>query len=188
VKFPPVISPVCLVGALVDGKPNFMAIAWWTFLESRTMLVGVVSEKRHYTSKGIHETNCFSVNIPSPSMVQKTDYCGVYSGNDVDKSKVFEVCYGELKKAPMIAECHVTMECRLVRTVDFEHNEMLVGKVVGVYIEDSCMTGNNGDVTKVDPLLYEGPAMYWKLGRQVAKAYHVGRNLKSMHTPKLLKV
>jgi flavin reductase (DIM6/NTAB) family NADH-FMN oxidoreductase RutF len=179
-SFPPLVSLVCLVGAQVAGKPNFMAIAWWTFIESRSMKVGVVSEKVHHTNKGIHEHNCFSINIPSAGMVEKTDYCGIHSGNRVDKSAVFEVFYGELKEAPMISECPVTMECRLVRTVEFEHNEMLVGEVVGVYVENSCLTGDKGDVLKVDPLLYEGgkPAMYWKIGRQIAKAYDVGKGFK----------
>jgi flavin reductase (DIM6/NTAB) family NADH-FMN oxidoreductase RutF len=180
VKYPPTVSPVCLVGARVRGKPNFMAIAWWTFLEARTMLVGVISEKPHYTNKGIHEHNCFSINIPSAEIVEKTDYCGIYSGNSVDKSSVFEVFYGELKEAPMISECPVTMECRLVRTVGFEYNEMLVGEIVGVYVDESCMTGDKGDMKKVNPLLYDGglPATYWKIGEQIAKAYDVGKAFK----------
>ncbi len=179
-KFPPVVFPVCLVGARVGGKPNFMAIAWWTFLESRNMQVGVVSEKWHHTNKGIHENECFSLNIPSTGMVEKTDYCGIYSGTKMDKSKVFEVFYGELKEAPMISDCPVTMECRLVRTVEFEHNEMLVGEVVGIYAEESCLTENMADVLKVDPILYEGGKlpMYWKIGGRIAKAYDVGKVLK----------
>ncbi len=179
-NFPSVVCPVCLVGSKVAGKPNFMAIAWWTFIESRGMKVGVVSEKQHHTNKGIREHTCFSINIPSAEMVEKVDYCGIYSGNKVDKSDVFEVFYGELKEAPMISECPVTMECRLVRTVEFEHNDMFVGEVVGVYVEDSRLTRGKADVTKIDPLLYEGgmPAMYWRIGKQTAKAYDVGKSFR----------
>lgn len=178
VRFPPLALPVCLVGANVGGKPNFEAIAWFTFLESQPLTVGVTSDKMHYTNRGIRENGSFSVNVPSAGMVEATDFCGLFSGLEIDKSGVFSVFCGELGNAPMIAECPVAMECRLVRTMEFARNEFLVGEVVAVYIEGSCLDGKKGDLRKVDPLLYEGgsPARYWKLGEQVARAFEVGKN------------
>ena len=35
-------------------------------------------------------------------MVEKTDYCGLVSGGKSDKSGLFGVFYGEVKKAPLI--------------------------------------------------------------------------------------
>lgn len=181
VKYPPLVMPVCLVGANVGGKPNFEAIAWFTFLESQPLMVGVTSDKLHYTNRGIRENKCFSVNVPSVGLVEATDYCGLNSGSKVDKSGVFKVFYGELEDAPMVVDCPVCMECRLVRAVKFVRNEFLVGEVAGVYVEESCLSEKKGDVKKVDPLLYEGgvPAYYWKLDAQVAKAFEVGRKYKS---------
>jgi flavin reductase (DIM6/NTAB) family NADH-FMN oxidoreductase RutF len=181
VRYPPLVMPVCLLGANVAGKANFEAIAWFTFLESQPLMVGAVSDRLHYTNKGIRENKCFSVNIPSVDLVEAVDFCGLFSGSKVDKSRVFGVFYGELGSAPMVGECPVCMECRLVRRVEFVRNEFLVGEVVAVYVEESCLTdGKKGDVGKVDPLLYEGgvPAYYWKLGGQVAKAFEVGKNYK----------
>jgi flavin reductase (DIM6/NTAB) family NADH-FMN oxidoreductase RutF len=114
-------------------------------------------------------------------LVETTDFCGLFSGSKVDKSEVFNVFYGELKNAPMVEECSVCIECKLVRNVDFVHNEFLVGEVVAVYVENSCLTdGKKGDIRKIDPLLYEGgvPAYYWRLGGQVARAFEVGKNYK----------
>jgi len=181
VKYPPVVLPVCLLGANVVGKANFEAIAWFTFLESQPLMVGVTSDRLHYTNKGIRENKCFSVNIPSVDLVEAVDFCGLFSGSKVDKSRVFDVFYGELGSAPMVKEFSVCMECRLVRRVKLLRNEFLVGEVVAVYVEESCLTnGKKGDVGKVDPLLYEGgvPAYYWKLGGQVARAFEVGKNYK----------
>lgn len=179
VKYPPLVMPVCLVGANVAGTANFEAIAWHTFLESQPLLIGVTSDKLHHTNRGIRENRCFSVNIPSVDLVEATDFCGLVSGSQVDKSRVFNVFYGELERAPMIRECPVCMECRLVRTVEFVRNELLVGEVVAVYAEESCLVDEKkGDVGRVNPLLYEGgvPAHYWKLGGKVARAFKVGEN------------
>jgi flavin reductase (DIM6/NTAB) family NADH-FMN oxidoreductase RutF len=181
VKNPPLVMPVCLLGANVAGKANFEAIAWFTFLESQPLMIGVTSDKTHHTNKGIRENNCFSVNIPSVDLVEAVDFCGLFSGSKIDKSKMFRTFYGELGSAPMVVECPVCMECRLVRRVEFVRNEFLVGEVVTVYVEESCLTnGKKGDIRKIDPLLYEGgvPACYWKLDGQVARAFEVGKNYK----------
>ena len=181
VRYPPLVMPVCLLGANVASKANFEAIAWFTFLESQPLMVGVTSDKLHYTNKGIRENESFSVNIPSIDLVEATDFCGLFSGSKVDKSRVFSVFYGELGSAPMVRECPVCMECRLMRRVEFMRNEFLVGEVVAVYVEESCLTDEKkGDVGKIDPLLYEGgvPAYYWKLGGRVARAFEIGKNYK----------
>ena len=50
-------------------------------------------------------------------MAKITDYCGLYSGRKVDKSRLFEVFYGELKTAPLIMECPVNLEKRMTHNV-----------------------------------------------------------------------
>jgi flavin reductase (DIM6/NTAB) family NADH-FMN oxidoreductase RutF len=182
VRSPPSIMPVCLVGAKVGGRPNFEAIAWFTFLESRPVTVGICSDKSHYTNRGIRANKTFSVNIPSAELVVESDFCGLYSGSKVDKSEVFDVFYGELKTAPMISECPVNLECKLLRTVKFMVNEFFVGEVVEAFVNEECVTDGHGDVGLVDPLLYEGGSLpkYWKLGEKLARAFEIGKN----HKPK----
>jgi flavin reductase (DIM6/NTAB) family NADH-FMN oxidoreductase RutF len=111
VKFTFLATAVCLVGAKVAGKPNFEALAWFNFVGSR--LIGLSSDKSHFTNRGIRENGSFSVNIPSSKMAAVTDFCGLNSGSEVDKSEVFDVFYGELKTALMISECPVNIECKL---------------------------------------------------------------------------
>jgi flavin reductase (DIM6/NTAB) family NADH-FMN oxidoreductase RutF len=47
------------------------------------------------TATGIRENQTFSVNIPSVDIVKETDYCGLVSGKNQDKSQVFE-CFIKL--------------------------------------------------------------------------------------------
>ena len=65
----------------------------------------------------MEENGVFSINLPSVEMVEATDYCGVVSGHKVDKSGLFKVFYGKLETAPMIEECRLNMECKLVQKV-----------------------------------------------------------------------
>jgi flavin reductase (DIM6/NTAB) family NADH-FMN oxidoreductase RutF len=181
VKFncPPFMLPVSLVGSNVNGKPSFEAIAWFNLLEYEPSLIGLSSDKSHYTNIGIRENRTFSVNLPSSAMARATDFCGLYSGSKVDKSKMFDVFYGELKTAPMISECPVNVECRLSQTLELLHCEVFIGEVVGVYMEDKYLTDNKPDIGKIDPLLFEGTlGSYWKVGEKVGQAFKIGKACK----------
>jgi flavin reductase (DIM6/NTAB) family NADH-FMN oxidoreductase RutF len=97
--------PVSLVGAHVDDKPNFMTVAWFSMASYNPPRMAIVLGKNHYTNPGIKENKAFSVCLPSEDMAEVTDYCGIVSGKKTDKSKIFDLFYGELKTAPMIKDC-----------------------------------------------------------------------------------
>ena len=126
--------PTTLVGAMVEGKPTFITIAHVGIMDPGSVSLGM--NKMHYTNAGIKESGTFSVNIPTVEMVKETDYCGLVSGKNVDKAALFEVFYGNLKTAPMIEECPINMECRLVQTVDFPRHDIFIGEIVEAYCQE----------------------------------------------------
>ena len=81
--------PIALIGALVDGHPNFLVIGYSAPFNFGKHLFFSIYKKR-YTLKGILEHKAFSVNIPHTGMAEVTDYCGIVSGKNRDKSKLFE--------------------------------------------------------------------------------------------------
>ncbi|MBE9574259.1 MAG: flavin reductase, partial [Proteobacteria bacterium] len=68
--------PAVLVGAMVDGKPNFMTAAWCGIAAYEPPAIAVAIRKERYTLKGVREHGTFSINVASSSMVKKVDYCG----------------------------------------------------------------------------------------------------------------
>jgi flavin reductase (DIM6/NTAB) family NADH-FMN oxidoreductase RutF len=171
--------PVTLLGTLVNAKPNFMALGWITRVNANPPMVGVGVGRHHYTCPGIAETKAFSINYPSAEMMQVTDYCGMATGEKVDKSSLFEVFYGKLKTAPMIAECTLCMECRLVQTIEFPTNTLFIGEIVGSYAEEICLADGKPDIKKMDPLLLTMPDnRYWRVGEYAGKAWGSGKGFK----------
>jgi flavin reductase (DIM6/NTAB) family NADH-FMN oxidoreductase RutF len=169
--------PTTLVGAMVEGKPTFITIAHVGIMDLGSVSLGM--NKMHYTNAGIKESGTFSVNIPTVEMVKETDYCGLVSGKNVDKAALFEVFYGNLKTAPMIEECPINMECRLVQTVDFPRHDIFIGEIVEAYCEERCLTEGIVDFSKVQPILFAmNDKSYWKLGERLARAWHVGKGFK----------
>ena len=81
-------TPTVLIGAIVDGKPNYITIAHIGIVNhARPYLISISSAKAHYTNAGIKENKAFSVNIPSEELVVETDYAGLVSGKNTDKSR-----------------------------------------------------------------------------------------------------
>jgi flavin reductase (DIM6/NTAB) family NADH-FMN oxidoreductase RutF len=168
--------PVVLAGAVVAGRANFLAIGWITRVNYQPPMVAMSLSKGHYTNGGIREHKEFSVNFPSLNLVEKTDYCGLVSGRETDKSKLFTLFHGDLKHAPMIQECPLVFACRLVNVFELPSNDLFVGEIVEAYAEEACLTKNAPDVTKMAPFTLTMPDnIYWKIGEPAGKAWEAGR-------------
>jgi len=166
--------PTVLVGALVDGKPNFNAIAFVGIVDMGH--ISIACNKARYTSIGIREKGTFSVNVPSTEQVVETDYCGIVSGKKADKSSVFEVFYGKLETAPMIESCPLNMECRLSQTLDMENHDVFIGEIAMSYCDESIMVDGKVDYSALHPLFFTmDDNGYWTLGERVATAWEAGK-------------
>jgi len=168
--------PVALVGAEVNGKPNFMTAAFAGIVNTKPAVVACGLNPAHHTCDGISENGIFSLNLPGPDLVEKTDWCGLKSGKKHDKSRVFETFTGELTSAPMISACRLSAECRVLKTVPFEVDTVFFGEVVSVYIDGDAEADGAPDWRKINPLLFTFPDKgYWRLGERVADAWSVGK-------------
>ena len=173
-------TPTVVVGAMVDGKPNYITIAHIGIVNhARPYLISLSSAKAHYTNAGIKENKAFSVNIPSENMVVKTDYAGLVSGKKTDKSELFEIFHGQVENAPMIKECPINMECRLYDIYDTPTHDLLIGEIVETYADESVLTEGKIDLAKLKPLLFDMSSIkYWSVGEVVADCWKVGKQLK----------
>ena len=170
--------PITLVGATVEGKPNYLTIGYFAILSHLPPIVSVSLYKEHFTIRGIQETRTYSVNFPSTNMVKITDYCGMVSGRKVDKSKLFKSFYGQLNTAPMIEECSLNYECKLFRTIEAGNNLIFLGEVVSVYANEEILNEGVPDMLAVDPLVLFGSVYHsWKFGPEVAGAYRIGKEM-----------
>lgn len=174
-------SLTVIVGAVVDKRPNFLAIAHVGIMNhGQPQYLSFGINKHHYTNAGIHEHREFSVCIPGEDLVAETDYVGLVSGKKTDKSKVFELFQGQLAHAPLIKGCPVCMECRLERVVDFPTHEVFVGEIVATHAEESVLRADGAiDIARMRPLLFDmSSTKYWSLGPEVAPCWNVGKSLK----------
>lgn len=167
--------PVVLVGTEVEDKVNFMTVSWVTRVNADPPLVGVGIHKSHATPEAIMANKAFSVCLPSRHLVEKADFCGMVSEMNADKSDVFTIFHGELKGAPMIADCPVCLECRLTKTVELPSNYFFVGEIADVYTEERFLTQGQLDPRKCDFFFLTMPDNeYWSMGTSLGRAWKIG--------------
>lgn len=170
--------PCSIVGTIVDGKPNFLTIAWFSMVNMKPPYIMLALGDGHYSNPGIEANGTFSLNIPSTAQMEATDYCGIVSGKKYDKSGLFEVFYGKLTTAPMIKECPYNMECRVVKVVDLQGDRLFIGEVVAAYSDDRYLTDGTLDLAKMKPFVLAMPShKYLGLGPEVGNAWEAGKKL-----------
>jgi flavin reductase (DIM6/NTAB) family NADH-FMN oxidoreductase RutF len=168
--------PVVIVGTVTDGTPNFMTAAWVTKLNSEPPLLGISLGRKQHTAKGIEQTQEFSLSYPSVDQAVLTDYLGLVHGYEEDKAARVEIFRGALASAPMVRECPVTLECRLVQKVELPKDFFFIGEVVNVYASEAVLTDGKIDPVKLRPFVLTMPGnTYWALGEAVGEAWSIGK-------------
>ena len=174
--------PACLIGANVDGKSNFMTAAWCGIANSNPPMLTVGIQHHRYTYKGIQQNGNFSVNVPSEDLVKETDYCGIVSGSHDDKTETckFTVFYGKLKTAPLIEQCPINLECKVMHVLNLGSHALIVGLIEETHVSAECVVDGEPDAAKVKPIIYGrgAPKTYFKLGEVLAPAFKIGKELK----------
>jgi len=174
----PFPKPSVLVGAIIEGRPNFMNLAWLTRISYKPHLWIMSIGINKYTTKGIRERKRFSINLPNVDLVAKLDYCGLTSGADVDKSSLFSIFYGAMKDVPMIEECPVCFELEVIEIIEREGRALVIGEVKHTYTEEHYLTDGKLDQEQLKQLIFtQPPGAYWSFGKKIGDAWSIGKRL-----------
>jgi len=125
----------------LHGRPNVMVAEWFMRTSFEPPLVAISIGKTRYTHKLIKESKEFVVAFPSSEMVKEVVYCGTHSGRDVDKFKETGLKIREAKfvKAPLIENCILNLECKVVDSLDTGDHTIFVGEVVAAYYKEGAI-------------------------------------------------
>ena len=75
-------TPLVVVGAMVDGKPNWLLVGHLGIIGHDHVMVSLAAA--HYTNRGIKETGKLSINIVDEALLPKADRAGCVSGSKED--------------------------------------------------------------------------------------------------------
>ena len=165
--------PVVLVSA--RGKPplkdNLITIAWAGIICSEPAMLSISVRPSRYSYGIIKDTKEFGVNIPSVRLAKEVDYCGVTSGKDTDKFTACKFTKFEARsiKAPLVKECPVNIECKVINRTTVGDHDLFLGEVVFVHADEDKIDERGSIITeKLDMLIYI-TGQYWSVGKYLGK-------------------
>lgn len=175
--FPQPTTLVSTVGS--DGAFDVMTASWVSIVSKTPPTMAVSLNRNRLTYKQIRETGCFVVNMVPTGLTVAADYCGLRSGRDMDKLKVAGLTPVKASQvaAPLIAECPLNVECRLLREVELGEYVLVLGEILEIHAVEAAF-GEDGriDASAFDPLVYLGGIReYWSLGDLAGIAYRDGK-------------
>ncbi len=103
------------------GRPNAMTIGWGSIGIYWGLPIFIVPVRRsRYTYRCIEKTEDFTVNVLPRRLADVAAFCGTVSGRDHDKFKDADLTAApSLRvKSPIVEECVLHYECRLVHKND----------------------------------------------------------------------
>lgn len=132
-------GPVVLLSTMSDKKPNVMTMSWHMMIDFEPPILACVVSNRDFTFNILRKTKECVINIPTVDLASKVVGIGNTSGRNTDKFKKFELTtgVGECVKAPLINECYVNLECKVVDTKLVNQYNIFIMEVLKAWINPS---------------------------------------------------
>ena len=167
-------TPLVVVGAMVNGKPNWLLVGHLGIMGHDHVMVSLV--KPHYTNQGIKENKKLSINIVDEAILAKADRSGCVSGSKEDKSGLFDYVLSE-GGVPMISQAPVVMECSVENLYETKGFDNFICTIDNTYAEESVLTGEGKlDYRILKPVLFEMPTYeYLRTGDVIGKCMSYGK-------------
>ena len=130
-------GPVVLLTTTRDGRPNVMPMSWHLMMEFTPPLVGCVVSSENYSFASLKASRECVINIPTMELAKTVVACGNATGQSVDKFKAFDLTALPAKcvKAPLIAECYASLECKVVDVKWVTKYSFFILEVVQAWID-----------------------------------------------------
>ena len=111
-------GPVVLLTTALKGQTNVMPMSWHTMMEFEPPLVGCVVSNRNHSFGLLRASKECVINVPTVRLISETVHCGNCSGRTTDKFAAFGITPlpAQHVQAPLVGECPVNLECRVVDT------------------------------------------------------------------------
>ena len=163
-------------------KSNIITVAWCGIINTSPAKTYISLRPERYSHGIIRESGEFVINLTPSSLAKKADFCGMYTGRRVDK---FAKCNFTREKAttlevPMIAECPISIECKVINVIPLGTHDMFLADIVAVNVDEALIENGKLCINRAHLAAF-GHGEYYKLGERIGK---FGFSVKKKNMPK----
>jgi flavin reductase (DIM6/NTAB) family NADH-FMN oxidoreductase RutF len=138
--------PIALITSMnEDGRMNAAPFSAYNYLCTDPPVVGIgVTNKPGVdyvpkdTARNIRRTGEFVVNVVTEDLLNQMNVCATEFPEEVDELEMAGLTTAPSKvvKVPRIAQAHAALECVEHSTIEIGRSRIVLGRVVGIYVED----------------------------------------------------
>jgi len=138
------LNPVPVVMVSCGGSHeeyNIITIAWTGIINTDPPMTYISVRKSRYSYELLVKNRGYVINLVDEKTAFAADYCGVKSGRDVDKfhAQKLTPLPAENVKAPLIEECPINIECKVLDIVSYPTHDMFISEIVKVHADKALM-------------------------------------------------
>lgn len=150
---------------------NIITVAWTGIINTKPPRLSIAVRQSRYSYNIIKTRGEFAVNLTPASLVKTADYCGIYTGAKVDKFAKTGLTKEAAQKisAPIIAECPLSLECKVVDIISYETHDLFLAEIVAVDVDESIIDSNGKLRLDKAGLAAFAHGEYFELGKKIGK-------------------
>lgn len=155
-----------------EGNPNVLTLGeTFNISIARPVILGIAIRKSRYSHGLISKSREYVVNLPTEDIREQVWFCGQTSGRDVDKfvESGLTPLPASVVQAPLIAECPVNIECRVIDIQVIGDHDLFLGEVVAQHVDANLLDQEGKiQVAKLDGFAFV-LGEFWTLGRKLER-------------------
>lgn len=163
--------PAVMVSCGTMEKSNIITVAWTGIINTNPAMVYISVRPTRYSYKLIKEQKEFVINLTTKDLVRATDWCGVKTGEKIDKFKEMNLHKEKANyvKCPLIKESPVSVECKVKEVKDLGSHTMFIAEILSIDSDEKYINENGAfDISKCNLISYANGG-YYLLGRKIGK-------------------
>ena len=163
--------PAVMVSCGTVENSNIITVAWTGILNTNPAMVYISVRPTRYSYKLIKQQGEFVINLTNEKLVYATDWCGVKTGEKVDKFKEMNLHKEKAKfvKCPLIKESPVSIECKVKEIKELGSHHMFIAEVLSIDADDKYINEKGAfDISKCNLIAYAN-GNYYSLGKKLGK-------------------
>ena len=163
--------PPALVTVGNREESNVLTVAWTGILATVPPKTYISVRPSRHSHAILSRGREFVINLPSASLAREVDFAGIYPGGKMDK---FERCgftrvESEAVEPPTIAECPLSIECRVSDVLPMGSHDVFIADILSVSCREEFIDGEGKlRFDKMDLLAY-AHGEYYRLGERLGR-------------------
>ncbi len=179
--------PPVMVSCGAGDKKNIITVAWTGIINTVPPKTYISVRPSRHSYDIIRDSGEFVINLTPASLVRAADFAGMYTGAKKDKfaelSLTAEEC--EHVSCPAIAECPLSLECRVSEVIALGSHDMFLADIVGVRVEESLLDKNGKLCIERADLAAYAHGEYFALGKKLGRfGFSAVKNKKKKSSPR----